>query len=315
VSLVSVIVPCFNAGVFLEPALRSILSQTYRELDVIVIDDGSTDGSVSRAQGIISDPRIRWFHQNNAGKPIALNVAISHAAGDYYLQQDADDLSDPSRIALLLKTIKEHPEVAAVFSGHNIIIEGKTMAPTFRAKSASQCRRDIDRMAMPAHDPTAMYRLSKVKGVQYDSALRVAHGVDYILRVGERHEMLVLGECLYSYRIHPSSLTKSDPVRRDMEVEEVRSRACARRGIPFVPKAHNRNRFLRRSRSSERDNGLAGHFALSVQDQRNRGLRWSSLYTGLQCARLHPADIQYLKAAFYAISPDWLRRRVPSYGP
>ena len=279
-SVVSVIVPCFNAGEFLEPAVRSVLDQSYRDLEVIVVDDGSTDGSVLWARRNLPDSRIRWFHQPNSGKAVAVNFALSHASGEYHLLQDADDLSHPQRVASLVRAIQQHPDVAAVFSGYNVIIDGQHMAPTFRAKTAAECRRDIDRMRMPSHDATPIYRIAKVQELQYDSSLRVGQGFDYILRVGERHPMLVLGECLYSYRIHPLSITRTDPKRRTMFVHEVQRRACARRGIPFVPHIYNRRCFSFRSRSSERDSGLAGHFILSVQDQRNRGLRWSALVPG-----------------------------------
>lgn len=311
--LVSIVMCAYNAGAYLIPALRSALGQTYRNFELLVIDDGSTDGSVDAAQQVSHDPRIRWFRQINAGKPAAMNFGISQARGEFYAIQDADDLSDPRRIATLVETMRQHPECAGVFSGHELILDDRRMAPTFRTKTSDDCRRDIERMAMPAHDPTAMYRLSMVRQFEYEPSLHQGEGLDYILRVGERYPLWVVGECLYSYRIHWASLTRSDPEGRRQCVREVHRRACVRRGMHFDEFTAVKTSRKRQSRHSNRDNGLASHFINSVQDQRNRGQLWSAFRTGLQCACLHPMDLEYLKATVYSVSPDWLRMRVKSY--
>jgi glycosyltransferase involved in cell wall biosynthesis len=311
--LVSVLMPAYNAGIYLAPAVRSVLEQSHDNLELIIIDDGSTDGAVDALKQILTDSRIRWIRQDNMGKPVAMNRALQLAQGAFYALQDADDLSHPLRIEKLVAALQQRPECAAVFSGHELILEGQRIAPTFRAKTPSQCQRDIDRILMPAHDPTAMYRMSMVKGIEYEPRLRLGEGLDYILRVGEQNPMLVVGECLYSYRVHQTSLTKSDPALRDRLVQEVQRRACERRGIEFDKWLASRNPQRLRSKHSYNDNGVASHFALSVQDQRNLGLLLPALSTGLKCFRLHPFEFQYLKPLIYSVSPNWLRSRVKSY--
>jgi glycosyltransferase involved in cell wall biosynthesis len=303
--LVSILVCSWNAGEFLVPALRSALGQTYAHLEVLVVDDGSTDGSVEAAKTTLCDDRIRWFRQENAGKPVALNLALRELKGDYYALQDADDLSYPMRIDRLVKAMEARPEVAAVYSGHDLIIEGRHVSPRFRAKGVESCRADVERMVMPAHDPTGMYRVSMVQGIAYDPVLRVGQGYDYMLRVGERWPMLVLGECLYSYRVSRGSVTRSDPQRRQQHVYEVLRRACKRRGVSYDRRPAMRRR-ASISRRRAQDNNLAAHFIDSVLDQRQVGRVVGAVRTGLQCSRLHPLDLHYYKALIYAISPWWL---------
>ena len=71
------VVCTYNAGNYLEPALRSALDQTYSNIEVLVVDDGSNDGSVESVKRAIRDPRVRWLHQENRGKPVALNRALA----------------------------------------------------------------------------------------------------------------------------------------------------------------------------------------------------------------------------------------------
>jgi hypothetical protein len=127
--------------------------------------------------------------------------------------------------------------------------------------------------------------------------------VDYILRMGERHPMIVLEDCLYGCRMHPNSLTQSDPHRRDRMVTKMLERACERRGQSYsrtFPQGRHRKY---RSYNSLIDNDIASVFVVSVLSQRQTNRRWGAVKTGLQCARLHPFDPYYYKALVYAVVP------------
>jgi hypothetical protein len=136
---------------------------------------------------------------------------------------------------------------------------------------------------------------------------------DYILRVGEQHPILVLGECLYSYRILASSVTRCDPMKREQSVTKALRSACVRRGIEYDRAFPQRP--LKRSKNSLMDNNLAAHFMTSVLDQRAVGHRWRALKTAWECSRLHPFDSHYYKAMVYAAAPEkiisFIRRERP----
>src|SRR3954468_1189497 len=127
--LVTVVMCVYNAGEFLRPSLFSIIDQTYRNLDILIIDDGSTDGCFNSVQDLLADGRIRVIHQANAGKPVAINRALDQIRGEYYAIQDADDISYPTRIERQVRALLTRPHLAAVFCGNELIIGGGFMAP------------------------------------------------------------------------------------------------------------------------------------------------------------------------------------------
>jgi glycosyltransferase involved in cell wall biosynthesis len=96
-ALVSVLIPCHNAGRWLQDTLVSALGQTWREVEIIVVDDGSTDNTLAVARSFRSD-RIRIIEQPNAGQSAAENRAYREARGDYFEYLDADDLLSPDKI-------------------------------------------------------------------------------------------------------------------------------------------------------------------------------------------------------------------------
>src|SRR5262249_48146653 len=150
-----------------------------------IIDDGSTDGGMETIADL-QDSRIRVFRQANKGQPSALNVGMANASGEFIAIHDADDLSESHRIASLVKCMQANPDVAAVFSGNDLILDDQRMAPFAASKERGQCKRDVERFRMPAHDPTAIYRRSLVGNMRFDESLPVVQSVDFVLRVGER---------------------------------------------------------------------------------------------------------------------------------
>ncbi|WP_271527570.1 glycosyltransferase family A protein [Bradyrhizobium sp. CCBAU 25338] len=301
--LVTVVMCVYNAGEYLRPSLLSIIDQTYKNLDILIVDDGSTDGCFNSVQDLLADRRIRVIHQANSTKPVAINRALDQIRGEFYAIQDADDISHPTRIERQVGALLDKPHLAAVFCGNELIIGGSFMAPVFAPKSEDQCQAEIRAFQMPALDPTGMFRMSLVGHIRFEPSLQVAETCDYIWRIGEVHPMIVLGECLYAYRILPNSLTRRAPAwRRQFEVEAFR-RACERRGLWFEPERGPK------SDNSLQDNNIAAHFIKSVLERRRSNRRLSALKTGLQCACLHPADPHYYKALVYAlISPTVVGR-------
>jgi glycosyltransferase involved in cell wall biosynthesis len=301
-SLVSILIPVYNAGAFLRPSVESILSQTYSNLEILVIDDGSTDGCMDTIADI-KDRRVRTLSQQNSGRASALNHGLDELHGEFYAIHDADDISYPQRIERQVKRMLENPAPAAVFTGHDIIIGGQRLAPRFATKSVAQCHRENDQFRMPAHDPTAMFRLSMVRDIRYEPTLKVGAGLDYILRVGELYPMTVLGECLYSYRIHLNSTTRQDPNLREEMVREVLRRACKRRGVDFTRQFQFGSDPAVKLSYREQETGLVPHFMESVLDLRRAGRDWDSLRTAVACLRLHPIDPYYYKPLCYFLAP------------
>lgn len=109
-ALVSVIMPAYNAGAFIAAAIQSLISQTWQNWELLVVNDGSTDDT---EEVVVSfkDVRIRYYHQKNGGVSAARNLALRHMKGDFFCFLDADDIFPLDSIAIRLKYMLRHPEV------------------------------------------------------------------------------------------------------------------------------------------------------------------------------------------------------------
>jgi len=112
---VSVIIPSFNHERFIKECIESVSNQTFRDFEVIITDDGSTDNSVAIIKSF-SDPRIKLFvHPKNRGACIAANNCISQSKGKYIAMLSSDDAWYPEKLAVQVKYLENHPHTAAVF--------------------------------------------------------------------------------------------------------------------------------------------------------------------------------------------------------
>jgi len=202
---VSCIVPVYNGERFLPEALESVLRQTRPPDEIIVVDDGSTDGSGRIAAAL--GPPVRCVRQENAGPAAARNLAIRLAAGDFLAFLDADDLWLPRKLELQLATMRERPELDYCvthlqnFWMPELSAEEKAFRhqpfaqplPAFSFPSFLGRRRMVDRVGPCRED------------------LRVASDTDWFIRareVGLAYE--VLPEVLVRRRLHRGNLTRAD---------------------------------------------------------------------------------------------------------
>jgi len=308
--LVSVLIPVYNAGHYLRASLESVLAQSYRHLEVLLINDGSSDGCMESISDI-KDSRIRILEQENGGHSSSKNHGLNEMTGNFYIAHDADDISSPFRVERQVKAMTENPDVAASFIGHNLLINGKITAPRIVAKTPAQCHGDIMNFKMPGIGVTPMYRASMVGDTRFDTSLIVAEDLDYILRIGEQYPMIMLPECLYTYRIHSQSSTFVDLCRNSVMEKRVIEKACARRGLS-LPECPMRGSSLGHRISCRRKQmKIIPHFMESVLDLRRLGHYWQAVTTAFDCLQLDPFVLYYYKPLFYSIMPiaviEWYR--------
>ena len=102
--LVSVVIPCYNRETFIADAIESALAQTHQNLEILVVDDGSSDGTETVIKRYLNDPRVRYFkHETNRGIPAARNTAIRQARGEYVALLDSDDMWLPNKVEAQLR--------------------------------------------------------------------------------------------------------------------------------------------------------------------------------------------------------------------
>lgn len=112
---VSVIIPCFNHGAFIDEAVDSVLRQTYRDIEIIIVDDGSNDGETREKLQAYRRPSVRVIFTSNRGASAARNTAIAHANGEYILPLDADDLIHDTYIEKAVRIMDSDGELGIVY--------------------------------------------------------------------------------------------------------------------------------------------------------------------------------------------------------
>lgn len=115
--LVSVIIPTYNRANYLVESLESVLAQTYRNLEVIVVNDGSTDETKTKLEPFLG--RISYFEKSNGGKSSALNLGLKHISGDYVWVFDDDDVALPELVASHMEIFNSRPEIGFVYGGYS----------------------------------------------------------------------------------------------------------------------------------------------------------------------------------------------------
>jgi hypothetical protein len=219
---VSVLMAAFNAAGFIRESIESILAQTYRDFEFMIVDDGSTDESAAIAQSY-RDPRIIVLrNERNVGLTASLNRGLRAAAGELIARQDADDISDPQRLELEVEALATHPNVALV----------GTQAKVMDADGASlgELRMPIDPLSIRwaqmfdncfIHSAVMFRRSVALELGGYDEAFRISQ--DYALwsRIMRGHDTMNLDEKLLSLRVHASSLMRSRRAETDDESRRI----------------------------------------------------------------------------------------------
>jgi glycosyltransferase involved in cell wall biosynthesis len=215
-SLVSVIIPVFNAEKYLVASLESILRQSYRELEILICDDASTDQSLRVLQSF-NDPRIKMVRNEvNRGYLRTINLLLEMSTGDYIAFHDADDVSHMNRIASQIEFLNTHPDVALVGTNFNMIDEkGKVvhehknqMTDPSQIKSVLMNRNIFQK-------PSILFRrqvFEKIGGFRegFLKLKNISEDYDWLLRASEHFAMSNVNgkEPLYDYRSVPTAMTK-----------------------------------------------------------------------------------------------------------
>ena len=211
--MVSVVIPCYNQAHFLGEAIESVLSQTYEDFEVIVVDDGSKDDTAEVASGYAAlDPRVRLVRQENRGLAGARNRGLSESSGEYVVFLDSDDRLLEEALGVGVRELEAHPGCAFV-SGHYrpISADGDAYAVPRQARIDGDHYLALLRdnyISMPA---SVMYRrwvFAEVGG--FDGSVDAAADWDLYLRVARRFPIYHHGQVVADYRWHGANMT-ADP--------------------------------------------------------------------------------------------------------
>ncbi len=228
--LVSVILPIYNGQKYLKESIDSILTQTYHNLELIIINDGSTDNSEAVIQSF-NDPRIRYYKQINHGLAFTLNRAIDVANGRYIARQDQDDLSRPNRLEKQVAFLEAHPTYGVVGTWANILVENKL---TNRSHNHPTTNADI-KFALLFDNPfvhsSVMMRkniVNSVGGYSIDPSRQPPEDYELWSRLFNQCDFANIGEYLLKYRETHGSMSRVVPDPFSQKVIQISAENIAR---------------------------------------------------------------------------------------
>lgn len=215
----SVIIPTYNCGAFIGQAIDSVLSQTFADYEVIVLDDGSTDATRDIVARYTHDARVRYIHQDNRGLAAARNAAIRASSGAYIALLDADDLWHPRKLEIQSGYLDSNPGLALLCSNAYLFHENdlQSTQPVLRSLPGHDLTADeiferIMTRENPVVCPTTVIARWAIESVGfYDEQLSRlgAEDRDLSLRITSRFEARCTGDLLAYYRVRHNSMQRN----------------------------------------------------------------------------------------------------------
>lgn len=224
-SLVSVIIPAYNAEAYIDEALHSVLAQSYPKIEIIVVDDGSTDATGERVAA--HGRRVFYSRQTNSGgyPGIVRNIGMRQSNGDYICFLDADDIMLPDRVRVQVEFLNRRPEAGCVFSDYkNFSSSGFVSQSHFQTcPRLSKWLRAQSPLVLSSSNATALLLRENV-GIPSSLAIRrqvldcvpgfppefqIGEDFNFYYRVSRRFSLGIIDQVLSFRRLHESNLTRN----------------------------------------------------------------------------------------------------------
>jgi glycosyltransferase involved in cell wall biosynthesis len=232
---VSVIMTVYNGEQYLAKAIDSILAQSFKDFEFIIVNDGSSDGTATLLDAY-NDSRIKVIHQQRSGRAKSLNRAIFSTRAEYIANIDADDISLPTRLERQLAYMKTNPQIGLLGTAVlKIDAVGKAL-DVFVPPSEDRELRWALAMRNPFVHSSVMMRRSAIREVGlYDESLPCVVDRDLWVRIAQRFQLAVLSEVLVLKRLHPQQYFRGqlDEAIRLQTSGAIRMKAARELSLPY----------------------------------------------------------------------------------
>jgi glycosyltransferase involved in cell wall biosynthesis len=224
---VSVVMSVFNGQAFLTEAIESILGQTFRDFEFLVIDDGSTDKTAEiLASYAARDDRLHVVRHENRGRTASLNTGIGLAKGKYIARMDADDVALPNRLEQQVAFMERHLRVGLLGGAYEKIdSEGVSLGNVCSPLEDSEIRSVMLHYNPMCHPAVIMRRQMVLDVGGYRRAFSESEDYDLWLRMAERCQLANLEQRILRYRIHPRQVSIANAIHQTLCVLAARSAA------------------------------------------------------------------------------------------
>lgn len=207
--LVSVILPAYNVANYLDDCLESVISQTYTDTEIIIVDDGSTDDTAKKADDWLSkDGRIRVIHRQNGGLSAARNTGLHYAQGEFVLFIDPDDRIDKNLISKCMELLSDG-SVSLVHYGYRLINEnGVLCGKNFpdMLTNAEKLLPTILSDKIPSHSWQFLCRKELYSDIRFPEGRKAEDLATTYKIVAKAKKCAILPDCLYEYRVRSNSI-------------------------------------------------------------------------------------------------------------
>lgn len=218
---VSVIIPTYNCAHYLEQAIESAMNQTYRDLEIIVLDDGSTDDTAQVVRKY--EANIRYIRQDNRGLPAARNHAIESSSGELIALLDADDWWEPTKLAEQVSILVEDPELCLVYSDLEVVFDDGSIIPSFlSSRPLAASGYVFDKLLQSGFilPSTVLLRRSYLEQVgMFDESMRSHEDIDLWLRMCQRWRVALVRKSLTHRRQGTANMTSNDDLRTEYGIK------------------------------------------------------------------------------------------------
>ena len=216
---VSVVIPTYNNAGTLAQAIQSVLAQTYGEIDVVVVDDGSTDGTPEVMREF---PGVRYLRQANGGLPAARNAGIAATRGELIAFLDSDDWWEPEKIAAQVERLRATPEVGLVYTDLRVIYDdGRVLESFLASRPLAGDGLVFDRLVQSGFilPSTVLLRREVLEQVgTFDESMRSHEDIELWLRVTRRWPVALVREALTNRRQGTGNMTANPYLRAEYSV-------------------------------------------------------------------------------------------------
>jgi glycosyltransferase involved in cell wall biosynthesis len=209
---VSVVIPTFNRANYIREAIQSVLDQTFKDFEIIVVDDGSTDGT-QQAVASFHDARIRYLRERHRGIGASMNAGIAASTGAYVARLDSDDTWLPNMLAIETAALEKNPDLGAVYARAEAMNEQGQRLPTGRGMPLRYPEDSF--LSMLYEDSTStittiVRRACFEKAGPYDESLTTSEDWDMALRISRHYPLLFIDEVVARFRLHETNITGPD---------------------------------------------------------------------------------------------------------
>jgi glycosyltransferase involved in cell wall biosynthesis len=208
---VSILMCSYNAAEFIDRTLQCIIGQTYKNWELLISDDCSTDNTLELLEKYLDDPRVKLFIQpENLGYVKNKNWLFMKASGDLITQQDCDDTSDLYRMEKQVQVFRQNPEVMICGTNYNRITPSDTLNEPTKEYAEDFIISGLQ-LEYPFWFPGLMFRRELITEFGlFSEYFAEIYGDDHhwVFRVNQKYPIWFLAEALYNYRIHPLSITR-----------------------------------------------------------------------------------------------------------